>query len=165
MEFDGSDLIRSSGQETKLSEAKCRHPMTLHCQQCNTVLGDSQGVCGEITCLDSIMCLKVTDDVVVSDLMETKVKGEMANCIYSRLKCRCCHSAVGTVIYSSPPRLASARSLFLLNRANISCYVLNSGSMVKASSLTFNLKPLKESIDELQQQVEAQLDLMVRLKS
>lgn len=40
--------------------------------------------------------------------------------IYSRLKCRCCHSAVGTVIYSSPPRLASARSLFLLSRANIS---------------------------------------------
>lgn len=45
--------------------------------------------------------------------------------IYSRLKCRCCHSAVGTVIYSSPPRLASARSLFLLNRANISWWAAN----------------------------------------
>lgn len=55
MEFDGCDLIRSSGQETRVSEAK--HPMTLHCQQCNTVLGDSHGVCGEISCLDSIMCL------------------------------------------------------------------------------------------------------------
>lgn len=55
MEFDGSDLVRRTGQETRVTEAK--HPMTLHCQQCNTVLGDSQGVCGEISCLDSIMCL------------------------------------------------------------------------------------------------------------
>lgn len=55
MEFDGSDLIRRSGQDGRVSEAK--HPMTLHCQQCNTVLGDSKSVCGEISCLDSVMCL------------------------------------------------------------------------------------------------------------
>lgn len=39
--------------------------------------------------------------------------------IYSSLKCRVCRSAAGTVIHSAPPRLATVRSLFLLNKANI----------------------------------------------
>lgn len=139
--------------------------MTLHCQQCNAVLGDSHGVCGEIRCLESVMCLKVTDDVVVGDLMEPKPKGEMASCIYSRLKCRCCQSAVGSVVHSAPPRLAVTRSFFLLSKANISCYVLNTSSMVKASSLTFTLKPLTESIQKLQRQVEDQVDQTLQRKS
>lgn len=40
--------------------------------------------------------------------------------IYSSLKCRSCGSAVGKVIHSAPPHLAMVRSIFLLNKANIS---------------------------------------------
>ncbi|XP_044023392.1 protein Mis18-beta isoform X2 [Siniperca chuatsi] len=97
--------------------------------------------------------------------MESGHKGEMANCIYSSLKCRGCHSAVGKVIHSAPSRLAMARSIFLLYKANISCYILNSSSMVKASTLTFDLKPFRESMNEVRQQFEAQLDQMAHIKS
>ncbi|XP_070699075.1 protein Mis18-beta [Pempheris klunzingeri] len=165
MEFDGSLLIQCTGDEKLPSEAEHKQRMTLHCQQCHTVLGDSLGVCGEIKCMDSIMCLKVTNDVVVSDVMESGKKGEMANCIYSALKCRGCRSAVGKVIHSAPSRLAVARSIFLLYKANISCYILNSSSMVKASTLVFDLKGFRESITEVRRQFEAQLDEMSRVKS
>ena len=58
MEFDGSILTKCTG-DGKLAEERehTQQQMTLHCQQCNTVLGDSHGVCGEIKCMDSIMCL------------------------------------------------------------------------------------------------------------
>ncbi|XP_035529410.1 protein Mis18-beta [Morone saxatilis] len=165
MEFDGSLLIQCTADEKLVSEAEHQQLMTLHCQQCNAVLGDSLGVCGEVKCMDSIMCIRVTNDVVVSDAAESRHKGEMANCIYSSLKCRGCLSSVGRVIHSAPSRLATVRSIFLLYKANISCYILNSSSMVKASTLTFDLKALKESINEVRQQFEAQLDQMSRIKS
>ncbi|KAF3845304.1 hypothetical protein F7725_008467 [Dissostichus mawsoni] len=87
--------------------------MTLHCLQCSTVLGDS---------------LRVTDDVVVSDAMKSGHKGEMAS-ISSSLKCRGCGSAVGSVIHSAPSSLAAVRSMFLLQKKKISCYILNRRSM------------------------------------
>ncbi|XP_074516372.1 protein Mis18-beta [Sebastes fasciatus] len=164
MEFEDSVLIQRTN-DVKISTAEPNQRMTLHCQQCNTVLGDSFSVCGEVKCLDSIVCLKVTSDVVVGDAMESGHKGEMANCIYSSLKCRGCRCAVGKVIHSAPSRLAVVRSLFLLHKANISCYILNCCSMVKASSLTFDLKPLRESMNMVRQQFEEQLDQMSRIKS
>lgn len=57
MEFDGSLLLKCIGDVNLATGAEPKHPMTLHCQQCNTVLGDSLGVCGEIKCMDSILCL------------------------------------------------------------------------------------------------------------
>lgn len=57
MEFDGSLLLKCIGDVNLVTGAEHKHPMTLHCQQCNTVLGDSLGVCGEIKCMDSILCL------------------------------------------------------------------------------------------------------------
>ncbi|XP_029316383.1 protein Mis18-beta [Cottoperca gobio] len=162
MEFDDSLLIQRSGAAAP--EAEDTQRVTLHCQQCHTVLGDSLGVCGEIQCMDSIVCIRVTDDVVVSDAMESAHKGEMANCIYSSLKCRGCCCAVGKVLHSAPPGLAAVRSMFLLYRANISCYVLNHSSMVKASTLTFDMKPLRENMKKVRQQFEVQLDQMSLIK-
>uniref|UniRef100_A0A4W6FCP1 Protein yippee-like n=1 Tax=Lates calcarifer TaxID=8187 RepID=A0A4W6FCP1_LATCA len=125
------------------SKAEYGQPMTLHCAQCNTVLGDSVGVCGEIQSMDAIMCL-------------SKVLFIHCSCftfsIYSSLKCRGCRCAVGKVIHSAPLRLAMIRSLFLLYKANISCYILNTSSMVEASTLTFDLKPLRQNIKEVRQQ-------------
>ncbi|XP_051813393.1 protein Mis18-beta [Acanthochromis polyacanthus] len=165
MEFNEITLIQRE-DETKLGSAEeLTTRMTLHCQQCNRVLSDSFSICGEVKCMDSVMCLKVTNDVVVSELMEVGHKGDMANCIYSSLECRGCCSAVGKVVHSAPSRLAAVRSIFLLYKANISCYILNSRSMVKASTLTFKMKPLTKSLDEVKQQFKAQLDHMSLVKS
>ncbi|KAI4788908.1 hypothetical protein KUCAC02_035559 [Chaenocephalus aceratus] len=144
MEFNGTLLIACADE--MCAEDGHTQRMTLHCLQCSTVLGDSFSACGE--CVDSIVCLSVTDDVVVSD----------ARNISSSLKCRGCGSAVGSVIHSAPPPLAAVRSMFLLQKKNISCYILNRCSMVKASTLTFDMKPLRESMNETQQHFEAQLD-------
>lgn len=164
MEFDESLFIQMIQDQKLPTEAK-QQRMTLHCQRCNTVLGDSVSVCGDIKCMDSIICLRVTDDVVVSDSVETEHEGEMANCIYSSLKCRSCCFDVGKVIHSAPSRWAMVRSMFLLLKANISCYILNHSSMVKASTIKFDVKPLTESMTKMRQQFEAQLDQMSRIKS
>ncbi|XP_018537171.1 protein Mis18-beta [Lates calcarifer] len=165
MEYDESLLMQRVDGVKLAKEAEYGQPMTLHCAQCNTVLGDSVGVCGEIQSMDAIMCLRVTSDVVISDAMESGRKGDMVDCIYSSLKCRGCRCAVGKVIHSAPLRLAMIRSLFLLYKANISCYILNTSSMVEASTLTFDLKPLRQNIKEARQQFEAQLDQMSHVKS
>ncbi|TDG99144.1 hypothetical protein EPR50_G00208120 [Perca flavescens] len=165
MEFDESLLIQRTNAAKLATGEEHKQRMTLHCQQCNTVLGDSLGVCGEITCMDAIVCIRVTDDVVISDAMESGRKDAMANCIYSSLICRGCRCAVGRIVHSAPSRLATVRSMFLLYKANISCYILNCCSMVKASTLTFDLKPLSESMNKVRQQFEAQLDQMSRIKS
>ncbi|AWP16101.1 putative protein Mis18-beta-like [Scophthalmus maximus] len=167
MEYDESVLTqRVDDVDQRVCEAgRGGHRMTFHCARCNTILGDSFGVCGEMKSLDSIMCLRVTSDVVIGDVMEPGHKGEMANCFYSLLKCRSCFSAVGKVIHSAPSRLATIRSLFLLDKANIACYILDSRSMVKASALTFDLQPLGPKIVEMSQQVKAKLDHMSHVKS
>ncbi|XP_041669236.1 protein Mis18-beta isoform X2 [Cheilinus undulatus] len=160
MEFDGSVLVKCNDEELHL-KLDHKQRMTLHCQQCNTVLGDSYGICGEVKSMDSILCLKVTDDVVMSDVKELGQKGELANCIYSSLKCRCCRFFVGKVIHASPSRWATIRSLFLLYKTNIRCYILNSSSMVKASSLTtFDVNAFRA-----RQQFESQLDQTSHVKS
>ncbi|XP_026195276.1 protein Mis18-beta [Anabas testudineus] len=164
MEYDKSILIKRI-DDLKVIEEPDKQQMTLHCAQCNRVLGDSVGVCGEIQSMDSIVCSRVTNDVVISDAMVTGHKGELANCIYSSLKCHGCRCAVGKLIHSAPSHLATIRSLFLLSKSNISCYILNSSSMVKASMLTFDLKPLSDSIDEWRQQCEVHLDQMSHIKS
>uniref|UniRef100_A0A3B4ZLU7 Mis18 domain-containing protein n=1 Tax=Stegastes partitus TaxID=144197 RepID=A0A3B4ZLU7_9TELE len=131
--------------DTQLSSgAELTTRMTLHCQQCNRVLADSFCICGEIKCMDSIVCLsKLLRSVCLLFLL-------LFTCsIYSSLECRGCRSAVGKVVHSAPSRLAVIRSIFLLYKANISCYILNSSSMVKASTLTFDMKPLRKNIDEL----------------
>ncbi|KAK5917302.1 hypothetical protein CgunFtcFv8_012204 [Champsocephalus gunnari] len=161
MEFNGTLLIACADE--MCAEDGHTQRMTLHCLQCSTVLGDSFSACGE--CVDSIVCLSVTDDVVVSDAMKSGHKGEMARCISSSLKCRGCGSAVGSVIHSAPPPLAAVRSMFLLQKKNISCYILNRRSMVKASTLTFDMKPLRESMNETQQHFEAQMDRISHIKS
>ncbi|XP_069567662.1 protein Mis18-beta [Brachyistius frenatus] len=163
MEFNESTLMNRT-DDVKPAAARGQH-VTLHCQECNTVLADSFVICGEVRSLDSIMCTGVTNDVVVNDKMETGHKGQMNNCIFSSLKCRSCRCAVGKLIHSAPSRLAAVRSIFLLHKANISCYILNSRSMVKASTFTFDLKPLSECIAEVRQQFEERLEMMSRLKS
>uniref|UniRef100_A0A665VWR7 Protein yippee-like n=1 Tax=Echeneis naucrates TaxID=173247 RepID=A0A665VWR7_ECHNA len=152
MEYDDSVLIqRVDGLKPEIA-ATGGQLATLHCAQCCTVLGDSLSVCGEMRSLDSIICLKVTSDVLISDEKESGHKGEMANCIYSTLKCVGCCRIVGRVIDAAPSRLATIRSLFLLYKPNISCYVLNSRSMVKASEFSFAMKPIREYINEVREQ-------------
>uniref|UniRef100_A0A3Q3RAB4 Protein yippee-like n=1 Tax=Monopterus albus TaxID=43700 RepID=A0A3Q3RAB4_MONAL len=144
MEYDESVLIRHMNNVKLTAEAQHKQQMTIHCAQCNTVLGDSYGICGEVHIerMDSIMCLSL--QYVLSLLLFTFS-------IFSSLKCHGCSCIVGKVIHSAPSHLATIRSLFLLYKANLSCYILTSSSMVKASKITFNLKPIRESINEVKQ--------------
>ncbi|KAM9708416.1 protein Mis18-beta [Menidia menidia] len=165
MEYDEGILRERMDDVTLSTAAEHRHMMTLHCQQCHTVLADSHGVCGEINSMGCIMCISITNDVVVSVVMVSGRKRELVDCIFSALQCNSCHSVVGKVIHSAPSRLASIRSIFLLHKANINCYILDSSSMVKASTLTFDLKPLTDSITKMRHQFNAQLDHMLYIKS
>ncbi|KAM4541115.1 protein Mis18-beta isoform 1-T1 [Fundulus diaphanus] len=160
MEFDESVIVKRSDDPKLLAEAELEHLMSLHCAKCNTILADSLGVCGEVKCIDSIMCTRVSDDVAVSDSLELVRKGEMANCVCSFLKCRSCNVVVGKVIHAAPPHLAVIRSIFLLYKGKLSCYILGGSSVVKASSLSFDMKPLSETISEARQELEEQLGLM-----
>ncbi|KAF3700884.1 Protein Mis18-beta Cancer/testis antigen 86 [Channa argus] len=168
MEYDEGFLIqRIHDMKLQATAALVKQQMTFHCAQCNTVLADSVGVCGEIgvNSADYIMCLRVTNDVAISERIELGHKEEMANCIFSSLNCQVCCSTVGKIIHSASSHLANIRCLFLLHKANINCYILNNSSMVKASTLKFDLKPLRDSINEVRQEFEAQLDQMSQLKS
>uniref|UniRef100_A0A8C9X2C3 Mis18 domain-containing protein n=1 Tax=Sander lucioperca TaxID=283035 RepID=A0A8C9X2C3_SANLU len=152
---------RLNFSDSKHSKAEHKQRMTLHCQQCNTVLGDSLGVCGEITCVDAIVCIS-NEKTRVFWLLEVMTEMFCSGShllsqllfpfsIYSSLTCRGCRCAVGKVIHSAPSRLATVRSMFLLYKANISCYILDCCSMVKASTLTFDVKPLSESMNKVRQ--------------
>lgn len=132
--------------------------MTFHCERCNTVWADSLGVCGEAKCFDSLICINVTQDVIVKNELESRVQGEMKNCVYNSLICAGCSCAVGVVLHSTPAHLACLRSLFLMQKDKINCYVLSKGSMVKASTLNFDLKPIDRSIAKLKLEMEAHLE-------
>lgn len=132
--------------------------MTFHCGQCNTILGDSLGACGEVISLDTLICTKLTHEVTVSEKLDSGQEGKMANCAYNVLNCSGCQSVVGAVIYSAPEHLAMVRSLFLLHKEKLNCYMLSSGKMKLASTLKFDLMPIEKKIKELRQQLKDQLD-------
>ncbi|XP_028294611.1 protein Mis18-beta [Gouania willdenowi] len=138
--------------------------MTLHCQQCHVVLADSFGACGEVQALDCIVCVTVTNKVKVSESLERGTRGQMAHCLYNGLRCGGCSCVVGMVIQCAPAHLDTFRSMFLLCKANIDCYVLNSSSMVKASTLCFEQKSLKQSLKKIKHQCEGQLERISHLE-
>ncbi|XP_049596928.1 protein Mis18-beta [Syngnathus scovelli] len=152
MEFNETILLEREDSGVKLFGPG--RWATFHCKQCNTVLGDSLSVCGELTCLGFILCCRVTSCVEVGREMECGHKGELANCIFSSLTCSECGCTVGKVVHAAPPSLAGVRSLFLLQKGLIKCYVLDSRSMVKASAVSFEMKSLMESVKEVRQQLE-----------
>nr|XP_057912303.1 protein Mis18-beta [Doryrhamphus excisus] len=165
MEFNESVLAERTDQAKVVDEKEHQRWTSFHCKHCNTVLGDSLAVCGELPSLDAILCLRVTSDVLLSSDMECGHKGDMANCIFSSVRCGECGVTVGRVIHAAPPRLAMVRSLFLLHKASIRCYTLGSGSMMKASSVSFDLEPLGDELGELRKQFEAGFDHVTRVKS
>lgn len=58
MEFDDSLLVERIDDLETITTLEPEHLMTFHCVQCNTVLADSLGVCGELKCIDSVMCMR-----------------------------------------------------------------------------------------------------------
>ncbi|KAG5857860.1 protein Mis18-beta [Anguilla rostrata] len=136
-----------------LGRVDYRNAMVLHCGMCNTIWGDSLEVCGEVKQLNCIICLRVTKDVVVKDELEFRLEGQMAGSTYKALHCSGCQCFVGVVPYSTPKNLSALRNLFLLQKENISCYSLRTGTMVKASSLHFDQSSVDESIKELNREM------------
>ncbi|KAG9336759.1 hypothetical protein JZ751_003107 [Albula glossodonta] len=152
-----SDLSTSLVNLTKqldLSRVDYQNAMVLHCGMCNSVWGDSLGVCGEEKHLSSVICLRVTKAVVVKDELEFRLDGWMAGCTYKALHCSGCQCFVGVVPHSTPKHLSALRSLFLLQKENINCYVLKTGTMVRALSLHFDQSPICSSISEVKKEMD-----------
>ncbi|XP_041131403.1 protein Mis18-beta-like [Polyodon spathula] len=131
------------------------------CSHCNTVLGDSVNTCGDDKRLNVIICLKVTNDVVVEDELQFGLQGKVSGCVYKPLRCECCQSVVGMVLHSTARAFTSLRNLFLLHKENISCYILQSRNMVPATEMSFELKTSQMAIKELKQEL---VDLNNRLE-
>ncbi|CAL8288588.1 protein Mis18-beta [Gadus morhua] len=134
--------------------------MTLHCHRCSTVLGDSLAVCGDFKMTDSIMIVRVTDSVSLSDKTgSTKDRG-LKNCLHRALECSRCQCIIGAVVDSTPVHFEILRSVFLLHKENINCYIFEQSKMVKALDVVFDLKPISESITEAIKAFRAQSDHM-----
>ncbi|XP_059373265.1 protein Mis18-beta-like [Carassius carassius] len=134
-----------------------RNCSVLQCMTCNTVLGDSLGICGEVQSLQNIICLKVTEDVRVNKKLEMSLTGHLAFSTYQVLNCAGCQGAVGLVLHSTPGHLSALRNLFCLQKDLINCYMLRSGKCVKASTVNFKYRLMDKDIKELKQDLEAQL--------
>uniref|UniRef100_A0A8C1QK44 Opa interacting protein 5 n=1 Tax=Cyprinus carpio TaxID=7962 RepID=A0A8C1QK44_CYPCA len=134
-----------------------RNCSVLQCMTCNTVLGDSLAICGEVRSLQSIICLKVSEDVRVNKKLEMSLNGHLAFSTHQVLYCAGCHGAVGLVLHSTPEHLSALRNLFLLRKELINCYMLRSGARVKASKINFKHRLMDKNIKELKQDLEAQL--------
>ncbi|XP_052006969.1 protein Mis18-beta [Xyrauchen texanus] len=133
-----------------------RNCSVFQCTTCNTVLGDSLGICGEVQNHQFVICLKVTEDVRVDKKLETSLDGQLASSIYQGLHCAGCRGRVGLVLHSTPEHLSALRNLFLLRKELLNCYIL-SGTCVKASKITFKPRLVDKKIKELKQDLEAQL--------
>ncbi|XP_026134086.1 protein Mis18-beta [Carassius auratus] len=134
-----------------------RNCSVLQCMTCNTVLGDSLGICGEVQSLQSIICLKVTENVSVNKKLEMSLTGHLAFSTYQVLNCAGCQGAVGLVLHSTPEHLSALRNLFCLQKDLINCYILRSDKCVKASKVNFKYRLMDKDIKELKQDLEAQL--------
>lgn len=138
--------------------------LVLFCAKCNTALGDSLGICGEYADLNSVICLKVTEDVMVKGDQKPSVEGPLATCIYTSLQCSGCFSVVGGVLQATPPHLSALRDFFLLQKDRINCYNMTDGMMVAGSTLNFEQKPIGEEISELKEELESQMKRLELLK-
>ncbi|XP_062325831.1 protein Mis18-beta isoform X2 [Osmerus eperlanus] len=100
---------------------------------------------------------EVTLDVIIKKELESSLEEKWENCIYNSLSCSGCGCSVGVVLVSAPQHLASLRSLFLIRKDNMNGYQFSDGSMVKASTLNFDIEPIGKSIATLKQEMEAAL--------
>ncbi|MCI4376863.1 hypothetical protein PGIGA_G00193360 [Pangasianodon gigas] len=155
---DMEDTTEHSVEYEKCSVFHCAH------YKCNLVLGDSLGACGEVKSLKSIICLKISKDVRVRGKLEMSKEGPLKFCTYKALECCGCRRLVGFVLHSTPRHLSSLRGLFLLLKEAINCYMLKSCIIVKASRLSFEHRLLGRSINEMKQDLEAQLKHVNLLK-
>ncbi|XP_063039550.1 protein Mis18-beta [Engraulis encrasicolus] len=153
-------------KEFNLDEAVCKtdyaSSVVLMCRDCNTILGDSFGICGEY--MNSIICYTVTKDVLVKGDKKLCSEGPHANCVFSCLQCSGCSLTVGGILHSTPPKQSALRGCFLLQKCDINCYKLSDSTTVPATTLNFDVKPLEEELNKLKQELESQSKRMTILQ-
>ncbi|XP_048829842.1 protein Mis18-beta [Brienomyrus brachyistius] len=133
----------------------------LHCGKCYTVLSDTVEVCGEYKKLNSVICARVTKHVTIKEELGFQAQGPLTGCTYSALQCSGCFRCVGIILNSTTKHLSALRSLYLLQKENISCYSFKTSSMIKASDMTFEPGAIKNCLDELKQELDGILEHMV----
>ncbi|XP_062851789.1 protein Mis18-beta-like [Trichomycterus rosablanca] len=137
----------------------------LICAKCNLVLADSLGVCGEVKYLKSIICLKITKDLTVRGRLQVCKDSPLAFCTYKVLECSGCRRFVGVVLHATPQQWSSLRNLFLLRKDTLNCYKLKSGTVVKATKMSFENRLLGQSLIEIKQHLESYLKQMKIMKN
>ncbi|XP_007247576.3 protein Mis18-beta [Astyanax mexicanus] len=152
--------VEEPGEHTVDYERCC----VLHCAKCSTVIADSLSACGEAKSIKSIICLKVTQDVKVRGKFEVCLEGPLAFCTYRVLECGICHRSMGVILHSTPTHWSSLRNLFLLRKEVLNCYMLSKCTVVKATKVSFETRPIRKNIIELQQDLQAQLKQVEMLK-
>ncbi|XP_069771601.1 protein Mis18-beta [Narcine bancroftii] len=132
---------------------KVKDCVIFQCKICHTVVGDSLQCCGSDMMLNVLMCLRLTEDVELDPTTLIGCEGPLSECLYKSLYCRFCRANVGFIPFSTKDLLSHLRGLYCLNKEMLHCYMLQSNSIVDASTL--NLKPqhLTQQIGELKRQL------------
>ncbi|KAL2099171.1 hypothetical protein ACEWY4_005651 [Coilia grayii] len=164
-----SSVILEKFKDLNVDKAKaCRidykNSLVLCCSNCNVILGDSHGICGESVDLNSVICFKVTEDVLIKGNQKICLEGPLANCLYSYLQCSGCLLVVGAALQATPPNLSALRDFFLLQKDRINCYNMKNSTMVAGTTLNFELKPMGE-LTKLKQELESQMKRLDVLKA
>lgn len=139
----------SLSQSTTCGRYRLRDLIVFQCNQCYTVLGDSLQMCGQDEKLDCVICLRVTNDVIMEEYLMFDVEGFLAGSSYNPLYCRSCRILLGFCLYSTFKPLAHLRRLFCLSKEKVCCYLLESKKTLPASDLSFSLSSLKGKFAEL----------------
>ncbi|XP_078515744.1 protein Mis18-beta isoform X2 [Lissotriton helveticus] len=136
-------------QSTTCGRYRLSDLIVFQCKQCYTVLGDSLQMCGQDEKLDCVICLRVTNDVIIEEYLMFDVEGFLAGSSYNPLYCRSCRILLGFCLYSTFRSLAHLRRLFCLSKEKVCCYLLESKKILPASDLNFSLSSLKGKFAEL----------------
>ncbi|KAJ1103919.1 hypothetical protein NDU88_001340 [Pleurodeles waltl] len=144
-----ADCESAVSQATTCGRYRLHDLLVFQCNQCYAVLGDSLQMCGQDEKLDCVICLRVTNDVIIEEYLMFDVEGSLAGSSYNPLYCRSCRILLGFCLYSTFKSLAHLRRLFCLSKEKVCCYLLESKKTVPASDLDFSLSSLKGKVAEL----------------
>ncbi|XP_028852011.1 protein Mis18-beta [Denticeps clupeoides] len=160
------DKLKSVNGAAGARRSDYKSTSVLLCAKCSTVLGDSLGVCGADSGVDvkAIICSKVTEDVLVQNELKISLEGPLAACAYNSLCCSTCHRQVGVRLQSTPPHLSALRSLFILHKDSMNCYMLKSGTVVSAASVSFEQRTFGKRLVKLKQELDTQMNKLIHLK-